>query len=279
MEKWATPRKAWEKSAKNGDKTKPFNPLEGFSSLELSLLGRTETVLFTIDATLEERDPAEAACRVRALADDVEQGRPPKQITTATLIQIWDVDLVQQWRTLGILCRRLESLAHKQLRRVPFNDEENNLIRSYGEKLAAVMLYRGNSYFQPFDDAPRVTDVYFNPNTARVLEVGIARPRAIYVLYPAKGGDLLCRGAILPYCEFAHDTRLTDAEWQTLLDSPQRPKTPDWIKPILAPGGPVPPKTHDRAGRPGALSRRPPQAIIWKPLCGCTRGTVPFSWR
>jgi hypothetical protein len=215
---------------------------------EFLLVQRAAELLDSTHARLleewNEKSYTESSRTLRSLADDVEQGRAPKQPKVAKVLQEWNGDLGQQWRTLGMLCRRLESLAHKQLRRVPFSDEENNLIRGYGEKLAGIMFYGGNSYVVPRDDAPRVTDVYFNPNTACYLEVGIARPRAIYVLYPAKGGDLLCRGAILPYYEFAHDTRLTDAEWKTLLDSPQRPKTPDWIDPILAPGAPVPPKTH-----------------------------------
>ena len=49
----------------------------------------------------------------------------------------------------------------------------------------------------------------------------------------------------MPYYEFGHDSRLTDAEWKTLLDSDKRPKTPDWIGPIVAPGGLCVPKPKD----------------------------------
>ena len=145
--------------------------------------------------------------------------------------------MAKQWHTIEMLCRRLESLAHKQLRGVAFSDEENRFIRTCGEKLAAVMLYGGNSYLTPNDDAPRVVDVFFNPNVGGRLEVGIARPQALYVLYPVKGGEILCRGAVMPYYEFVHDARLTDVEWKSLLDSHKRPKSPDWITPILSSGG------------------------------------------
>lgn len=50
------------------------------------------------------------------------------------------------------------------------------------------------------------------------LEAGIARPRELFVLYPWQGRDVLCRGAVLPYHEFATDRRLTDTEWRALLD-------------------------------------------------------------
>ena len=47
-------------------------------------------------------------------------------------------------------------------------------------------------------DIPRSRD-------GKVLEVGVARPRALYVLYPIKGKEILCRGVVLPYYEFAHE--------------------------------------------------------------------------
>ena len=60
------------------------------------------------------------------------------------------------------------------------------------------MFYDGNSYVSPNDDAPRVVDVFSNPNTGKVLEAGVARPRALYVLYPLKGSESLSwRGASL----------------------------------------------------------------------------------
>jgi hypothetical protein len=97
------------------------------------------------------------------------------------------------------------------------------------------MFYGGNSYHSPRDDAMRVIDVYSNPNIGKHLHVGIARPRIMWVLYPTKNGDVLCRGAVTPYAEFVHPDRLTDGEWKTLLDSPKRPETPAWAAPVIAP--------------------------------------------
>jgi hypothetical protein len=187
---------------------------------------------------LGEKDFGKAIGKLRKLADDLERDPTPEELALAKRLCAWDVNLDEQWHTLGMLCRRLESLAHKQLRGVAFSDEENRFIRTYGEELAAVMLYGGNSYCTPNDDAPRVVDVFSNPNVGGHLEVGIARPQALYILYPIKGGEVLCRGAVMPYYEFVHDARLTDVEWKSLLDSDKRPKSPDWITPIIASGGP-----------------------------------------
>ncbi|MCH2375923.1 MAG: DUF3160 domain-containing protein [Planctomycetes bacterium] len=64
------------------------------------------------------------------------------------------------------------------------------------------------------------------------LHVGFGRPLALYVLYSFKGRELLCRGAVLPYYESSHASRLTDAEWKELLDGPSRPQLPEWTHPL-----------------------------------------------
>jgi hypothetical protein len=138
------------------------------------------------------------------------------------------------WDRLSRICRRLEILAHKQLRQVRFSDEENKFLKSYGTELAGIMLYGGNSYVSPWDDAPRVVDVFSIPTARKHLLVGIGRPQAIWVLYPVKGVEVLCRGAILPYHEFTHPDRLTDAGWRTLLGSASCPAPPAWVRPLMA---------------------------------------------
>src|SRR5262249_48881483 len=94
------------------------------------------------------------------------------------------------WEKLAGACRRLEVLAHKQLRRVRFSAEDNEFFTGYGATLAGIMLYGGNSYLTPRDDAPRVVDVYSNPGEGKHLLVGITRPRALWLLYPVGGVDV-----------------------------------------------------------------------------------------
>jgi hypothetical protein len=76
-----------------------------------------------------------------------------------------------------------------------------------------------------------------NPNQRKLLEVGIGRAQVIYLLYAWRGGEILCRGAVMPYYEFTHDRRMNDGEWKALLDSPARPDLPDWVKPIYGSAG------------------------------------------
>jgi hypothetical protein len=131
------------------------------------------------------------------------------------------------WRGLEHLAITLEPLAQKQLRGEEWSKDEAKFILGYGTSLAHVMFYGGNSYSDPKDDAPRIVDVHSRQGNH--LSVGIGRPRTVWVVYPWKGSDVLCRGAVLPYHEFASGERLTDTRWRELLDSPQAPEQPEWV--------------------------------------------------
>jgi hypothetical protein len=138
------------------------------------------------------------------------------------------VVLGPRWHALRKCCARLECLSHKQLRGRAFAGDESTFLANYGKSLGWIMFYDGNSYKSPRDDAPRVVDVF--AGAGKFLEVGIAKPRTIYVLYPWQGKDVLCRGAVLPYHEFLHNKRLTDEEWRNLLKTSSAPAPPAWAK-------------------------------------------------
>ena len=187
----------------------------------------------------------EAVGKLSKLADDLAKDVTPRDPRLAQALRDLDVDIAPLWRSLGDTCRRLEALAHKQLRGVPWSPEEDRFLKDYGATLAAIMLYRGSSYLVPSDDAPRVVDVFYNPRRGECLEVGIGRPHALYVLYPMNGREVLTLGAVTPYFEFRNATRLTDAEWKALLDSDNKPDSPEWLKPILGKSGARPPANED----------------------------------
>jgi hypothetical protein len=139
------------------------------------------------------------------------------------------------WKDLSQKCRDLERMSRKQLRGLPFNDKENQWLKDYGKALARLMLHDGDTHINPRDTMPRIADIFSNPTRRRGhLLVGVGRPRILYVLYPYKGKEILCRGAVLPYYEFRHPGRLTDARWKSLLDSKKPPELPAWVRPIVA---------------------------------------------
>jgi hypothetical protein len=206
--------------------------LRSFSPDERDLLAQFDPELNELwerpeRETDSEKTLSDLAFLLESYASLVERGRPE---IFAGLAGFDASDLGDNWNRLARVCRRLELLAHKQLRQVPFNEKENGFLTQYGKELAHIMLYGGNSYFSSRDDAPRIVEVFSDPARSKRLLVCTARPRTLWVLYPVKGKDMLCRGAVLPYHEFSHTERLTDAAWKAMLDSPQHPRTPAWIR-------------------------------------------------
>lgn len=179
---------------------------------------------------------------VRAIAElerqdtfvSVSAGQKPRETDEDEVLPSYAISLRRRWEILHDLARRLEAMAHKELRQKTWSDNENGFLRAYGAELAAVMGYFGNSYEKPRDDAPRSTVVASNPARDELLAVAIGRPRILHVLYPWQGGEILCEGSVLPYYEAAQKTRLTDAEWLTRLDAKPAPVFPAWLAPYIA---------------------------------------------
>jgi len=201
---------------------------------ELPLEDMTVIVKFMPFLTKEGEDKQTLIERMDLLKRDVKNGKTDKYPQLMSNYEQYDIDLEELWDRFENVSRRLEVIAHKQLRGVALNKSEEAFIKNYGIGIAGMMMYGGNSYYTPRDDAPRIIDVYYNPELHGYLHVGIARPRKIYVLYPWEGKNVLCEGAVMPYYEFVNDTRLTDLSWKEKLDSSQRPSVPKWMKSVIS---------------------------------------------
>ena len=173
---------------------------------------------------------------IETLVADIREGRGDRYPKLKEIIKEYNFDLEDLWERFERVSRQLEVISHKQLRHVDLNRSEVAFIKSYGDIIAGIMLYGGNSYLEPRDDVPRVVDVYANPQKGGYLHVGIARARKMYILYPWKGKAVLCEGAILPYYEFVSTSRLTDKSWKERLDSDKRPSLPKWLSPVVSGG-------------------------------------------
>jgi len=173
---------------------------------------------------------------IKTLIADIKKGQSDRLPRLMEIIQFYEFDLEDLWGRFEKVSRRLEAISHKQLRAVDLNQSDVAFIKGYGKTIGGIMLHGGNSYLDPTDDAPRVVDVYADPDDDAYLHVGIARPRKMFVLYPWRGKTVLCEGAILPYYEFVNTSRLTDESWKTRLDSEKRPSIPKWVSPIVSRG-------------------------------------------
>jgi hypothetical protein len=182
-----------------------------------------------------DEDLETVATRLEQMADDLAAGLVDPALEPLTAA--YHTDIEPLWTLLEQTSRHLESIARKQLDGAELALEEEEFLYRYGHTLAHIMLYAGNELTDPRDDAPRIVDVYSNPWIGQNLHVGISRARALYVLYPWEGKVYVYRGAVMPYYEFTDPARLTDAEWQTRLDTDTRPNLPTWLTPIVTPQG------------------------------------------
>jgi len=168
----------------------------------------------------------------KVLADlrDPNEKDPPTGKVEDPFSSVDRLNLSSSWEELEHLCTWAAQMARKQLAGEAFDASDWMSFKSFGTNLAGVMLYLGNSYLMPRDDAPRIADVHLDPARGRRLLVGSGRPRQLFILYPTKNGDVLCLGAALTYYEFENDRPLTDAEWRSLLSSRTPPKMPEWAR-------------------------------------------------
>ena len=141
----------------------------------------------------------------------------------------WNRPVDELWTELAKVSARLRMLAAKQLNNERFDEEDRDFIVTYGRHLAPLMFHIPSASAPPRDDAPRIVDVVCSPLDGAYLEVGVGRPQIIYALYPTERGEVLCRGAILPYYEFLSPKRLKDVEWKQMLDSSDVPAQPEWV--------------------------------------------------
>ena len=170
---------------------------------------------------------------LRENADHIEKGEadsghPVAQKLKAQLSALG----VAPFKKLEETCLRLASLAHKQMRGLSPREEEHQWLRYFGVVLAE---FTDCHFTAARDTVPKAVRVFTNVTLDKALTVGIGRPTFLYVLYPWKGKDILCRGAVLPYLERHEMQTYTDDEWRINLHHPEKPAVqPGWLRPLLS---------------------------------------------
>jgi len=134
------------------------------------------------------------------------------------------------------LLSQLEAISQKELEGKPLNPQEYQLIWNIGSTLSSL-----THFSKPIMDKITsgtdskmmvISDVHTDANTARVLEEAVGYPFIIYVMVPIEGKLTLTRGAVFSYYEFPQpiDKRLTDEEWQKILEMGKEPALPEWTE-------------------------------------------------
>jgi hypothetical protein len=140
------------------------------------------------------------------------------------------------------LALSLKTISEKELSGIPLSEEEYDLIRSYGGQLEHFWLeamrdegidHRSAIYENP---AALVADVATDPN-GRVLQEATGHIFSIYAVVPVEGSLRIARGGVYSHYEFTWplEQRLTDQEWQEILDSGQAPPLAPWTQDFIVP--------------------------------------------
>ena len=139
-------------------------------------------------------------------------------------------------------------VVEKELRGELLTEEENSQIRYMGssmEYFTLSVLDPLTQFYHWYDvqGADRsvaiVADVFtrnvFGCDKDGILYEATGNANALYVLVDIAGETYLTRGATLSYYEFVRPLgdRLTDEQWQQMLQNNQAPDIPQWVKPII----------------------------------------------
>jgi hypothetical protein len=207
------------------------------SGADAEVMMNNEGLLMSFSDPTTRKPPLsedEQAAKLEQMATQLETQGPGNDPDLKMQIELRGSQAEKKWQGFASLCLRLEELANKQLHHRPLNDADNQFYYDFGSTLASFMGYDSNEYSGVHDDAPRIADIYSDPMTGAVMEVGIGRPLLMYLLYPYGGKLILTHGAVLPYYEFSSGDRLTDQSWADLLKTPTAPTPPEWLQDVTA---------------------------------------------
>lgn len=145
---------------------------------------------------------------------------------TVTGLENYGILGVEDAENLGLmqeLASQLLTIAEKELKYEPLNDEEYELIRSFGGQLEhfwyQALQGEDGAFIEAADyPAAIVADVATDPN-GRVLEVGTGRIDNIYVIADVEGSLRIACGGVFSFYEFEQplSDRLTDEKWRAML--------------------------------------------------------------
>lgn len=167
------------------------------------------------------------------ISDCLERGELPNdRAARGAILQSESSSNRVRWLRLAEVCERLADVAGRQLDNQSLTAEDEYFITDYGEELARLLKYEAYSASDPCDDAMRCISVLTHANGDHV-HIAVSRPQAIYVLYPDRGQQLLCRGAVFPYFEFTDNEIVDDESWKRRIDKSTTPARPRWLEPLF----------------------------------------------
>jgi hypothetical protein len=120
----------------------------------------------------------------------------------------------------------------------PFPKEMDERLRTVGAELEHLARTRGDQT-PPQALVADVLTIVFPDKPRQVLHVGVGDVDELWIVVPRAGKQVLMRGGVFSYYEFAREDRFTDADFLEALSSTPPPSRPFWARPVSrVPGTP-----------------------------------------
>jgi len=170
----------------------------------------------------------EAFTRLRALMEQMAVGLRARKL--------FDEDLGRNLDHFIALLGQLAAIAQKEVDGTPLTEEDFQEIWNVGGTLKQIEqlpppVAERIADAQVDSKMAVIADVHTDTNTGQVLEEGVGRPARLVALVPVEGQWSLCEGGVFSYYEFKQpmNQRLTDEQWQAMLEGGQTPEWPEWL--------------------------------------------------
>jgi hypothetical protein len=149
---------------------------------------------------------------------------------------------VRVLKRMGETVGRLETLARKELAGEAFTDDEQQWVKTIISGVNGMcgapgytgwyneLFYGGPARCAEWE--PTVVDVHTDPNSGDVLEEGVGNCNFLVAAIDNGGDRMIYVGPVYSFYEFRQEAgkRLTDQEWQQMLNDGQQPPRPEWVK-------------------------------------------------
>ena len=167
----------------------------------------------------------------------------------------------------------LEEISENELELKPISEEQYKLIVDIGETLENLTTFSDeiSGLIEGTEDEKMavVADVHTDPNSGSVLEEGVGHPMNLFVIVQIEGELYVTQGGMFSYYEFTQQmsNRLTDSQWQELLDT-NPPALPKWF-------GSFAPVAGDPVGIISPVEPKGKKPIVWGALKNCLYQNYP----
>lgn len=145
----------------------------------------------------------------------------------------------------------LKNISEKELKGEKLTEQEYSQIEYIGstfEWITLDLVKQKNEYLDSWENVTGpdksvavIADIFTsnamnNPDRG-ILHVGTGNVNDIFVVVEIEGYLYLTKGAVFSFHEFhlPLGNRLTDEEWQDMLEKNEAPEVPDWVKEIIVP--------------------------------------------